>query len=100
MYMIHTSDGHTHLRSYASQVSTLLDHFGPEVVSVENLGSQEPSRPQLDAFSGAIQLFAPTEAVLVGSMDEDGTLLMQVTEDGATTSSRWCRDGRMLGSWF
>jgi hypothetical protein len=59
-----------------------------------------PSKEQIDAFEGAIQFFTPTKAKLVGELDDDGTLLLRVTEDGLTQHARFSSGGVMLGPWF
>jgi hypothetical protein len=65
---------------------------------------QEPSVEQLATFSTMIDLTAQApanhHASVKGEMDEDGTMLVGLTEDGATRYCRFGRDGEREGDWF
>ena len=67
----------------------------------------EPSDPQIVAFSSMIDsvALAPANhhASVKGEMDDwdmDGTMLVSLTEDGATQMCRIGRDGKREGDWF
>ena len=60
----------------------------------------EPSTDQVVAMIDAITHFAQADATLIATMDEDGTMLLSLREDGLTQYARFGRDGVMLGDWF
>ena len=56
--------------------------------------SVEQVRLVVDAIEGW------PNATLRPSMDEDGTMLLGMEEDGFTTYARFDRRGRLQGDWF
>jgi hypothetical protein len=59
-----------------------------------------PTSRQRETFRLAIQAFRTSDATLTASMDEDGTMLLQVVEDGLTTYARFDLTGQIIGDWF
>ena len=68
------------------------------------LRNRIPSPAQIAAFSGLIEMTAQApanhHASVSGEMDEDGTLLVTLTEDTMPQMARFNREGRIMGHWF
>ena len=60
----------------------------------------QPSRAQLATFEQALEVYEDVPAALVAEMDEDGTMLISLTEDELTTHARISRNGQLIGDWF
>ena len=59
-----------------------------------------PTAKQVETFSFAIELYRTSDATITASMDEDGTMLIQVLDDGLTTYARFDTAGNIIGDWF
>lgn len=57
-----------------------------------------PSDDQVRLVVDAIEGWP--SATLFPSMDEDGTMLLGIEEDGFLTHARFDRSGRLQGDWF
>lgn len=59
---------------------------------------------QREVFAGAMQIAADApashNASVVGSMEDDGLLLIELTEDGMTMLGRFNADGGLVGDWI
>ncbi len=59
-----------------------------------------PTAKQRETFSFAIEMFRTSDAALTASMDEDGTMLLHVLDDGLMTHARFDTAGTIIGDWF
>jgi len=55
---------------------------------------------QVSTLFFAISLFEKSDATITPSLDEDGTMLLSVEEDGLTTHARFDLKGQIMGDWF
>jgi hypothetical protein len=59
-----------------------------------------PTAKQVRTFEFAIELYRTSDATITASMDEDGTMLIHVLDDGLTTHARFDTGGQIIGDWF
>lgn len=63
----------------------------------------EPTKQQIDAFTMAIGMTAEApenhHAEVVAEMDDDGTMLVSLTEDGLRLTARFDKEGDRVGDW-
>lgn len=65
----------------------------------ERAESCTATKKQLNVFEDAIRVYLRSDATITGSMDEDGTMIITVEEDGATSWARFKRNGLIEGDW-
>ena len=59
-----------------------------------------PTREQVETFDHAIEMFKDADVHLVAGMDEDGTMLLSMTEDELAVHARFSPAGVLMGDWF
>ena len=60
----------------------------------------QPSPKQLEMVEDAIRLWTNSEATIRFEMDEeDSTIILYVSEDGATSWARFGINGNIIGDW-
>ena len=60
----------------------------------------QPTAAQVETFDHVIEMWKDADVTLLAEMDEDGTMLLHLTEDGATTHARFAMSGCLMGDWF
>lgn len=63
-------------------------------------GNPMPTTKQIEVFEMGIEVYKKSSAALHTEMDEDGTMLLFVQDDGATSYARFDREGNIMGDWI
>lgn len=63
-------------------------------------GCPMPTTKQIEVFEMGIDAYRKSDAIIETAMDDDGTMLLFVYDDGARSYARFDRDGKIMGDWI
>jgi len=69
-------------------------------ITANTQGKPQPTDKQVSLAADAIQLWKKSDATLTFEMDEDGTMLLNIEEDGGRCIGRFDVNGFIVGDWI